>query len=143
MNRTTLNRLEEFFARAPFMKAGGVDVRTIQAAEEELRVAFVDDYRQFLSRYGGALVGPYPVYGLARADPMDVRLWSVVGVTEHFRKQAWPGADSSYVISMDHAGNPICIDGTGKVVSFDHDAGEMVDVARDFDSYLQHCLSGL
>lgn len=102
---------------------------------------FVDDYRQFLSQYGGAIVGPYPVYGLARAEPMDGRLWSVVQVTQHFRKQSWPGTDRVYVISMDHAGNPIGIDEAGKVVSFDHDAGEMVEVASSFDRYLQRCLA--
>ena len=85
-------------------------------------------------------MGPYPVFGLASAEPMDNRLWSVVNVTEHFRKQDWPGVDAAYVISMDHSGNPICVDGNGRVVSFDHDARELVNVSDDFDAYLRHCL---
>jgi cell wall assembly regulator SMI1 len=140
MNQAMLDLLDDFFAKEPFMKAGGVESPEIEAAEAALGVAFSEDYKQFLRRYGGAIVGAYPVYGLARAEPMDENLWSVVDVTEHFRKQSWPGTDRSYVISMDHAGNPIGINESGKAVCFDHDAGEMIEVASDVDAYLQRCL---
>ncbi len=83
------------------------------------------------------------IYGLARSELMDEKLWSVIGVTEYFRKQRWPGTAEAYVISMDHAGNPVCIDGIGRVVSFDHDAGEIIEVANDFESYLEKCFTRL
>ena len=141
MNQETISRLDSFFTAAPFMKGGGAQSSAIDDAEKALGVPFADDYRLFLGRYGGALVGPYPIYGLTRAEPMDVRLWSVVSVTEHFRKQQWPGVDSSYVVSMDLAGNPIFMDASGKVVSFDHDAGREFAVADDFSAYVKQCLA--
>jgi hypothetical protein len=41
---------------------------------------------------------------------------------------------------MDHAGNPIGVDGCGKLLTFDHDAGAKVEVACDFETYLLDCL---
>jgi cell wall assembly regulator SMI1 len=143
MKQVIVDRLDELFADEPFMKADGVDEFQVDAAQKTLGVIFSNDYRQFLTRYGGALVGSYPVYGLARAEPMDERLWSVVAVTQHFRKQSWPGVDRWYVISMDLAGNPIGIDESGKVVTYDHDSGELIEVAENFADYLEHRLSKL
>lgn len=143
MKQAIVDRLDELFADEPIMKAEGVDQSQVDAAQSALGAVFSDDYRQFLTRYGGALVGPYPVYGLARAEPMDERLWSVVTVTQHFREQSWPGVEHWYVISMDHAGNPIGIDQSGKVITYDHDAGEMIEVAESFERYLEHRLSKL
>lgn len=143
MKQLIVDRLDALFVADPFLKAGGVDESRIHAGEDAIGVAFTSDYRKFLSRYGGAMVGPYPIFGLARAEPMDEKLWSVVAVTRHFREQAWPGVDRWYVISMDHAGNPIGIDESGKVFSYDHDACETIEVAQDFESYLEHCLSML
>jgi cell wall assembly regulator SMI1 len=141
MRQVLLDRLDRLFASEPFLKGGGVDERKIDSAERALGVRFSEDYRKFLGTYGGALVGPYPVYGLTRAAPMDERLWSVLTVTRHFRDQSWPGAANSYVISTDHAGNPIGIDERGKVLSFDHDSGTMTEVAGDFAKYLERCLA--
>jgi cell wall assembly regulator SMI1 len=141
MKQSTLESLDRLFAEMPMMRAPSVGTAEIDSAQRTLGVTFSDDYREFLSRYGGAMVGPYPVYGLSRAEPMDTRLWSVVDVTEHFRQQSWPGSDKWYVISMDHAGNPVGIDPDGMAISFDHDAGEMVLVAESLDAYLQYCLA--
>jgi hypothetical protein len=143
MKQVIVDRLDELFADEPFMKAGVADDAKVDAAQEALGVVFSDQYRQFLKRYGGALVGPLPVYGVARSEPMDENLWSVVGVTQHFREQSWPGVEHWYVISMDHAGNPIGIDESGKVLIYDHDAGEMIELAEDFERYLERCLSKL
>lgn len=143
MKQAIQDRLDELFASDPFMKAGAVDEAKVDAAQQALGVVFSKEYWQFLKRYGGALVGPLPVYGVARAEPMDEELWSVVTVTRHFRKQSWPGVEHWYVISMDHAGNPIGIDESGKVLTYDHDAGETIELAEDFERYLERCLSKL
>jgi cell wall assembly regulator SMI1 len=143
MNKVILNRLNGFFEAEPFFKAGGVDEASIDAAQAELGVTFIDDYRQFLRIYGGALIGPYPVYGLARVEPMDESLWSVVTVTQHFRRQEWPEVGGWYVISMDHAGNPIGVDESGNVVTYDHDAGARALVAESFEDYLRQRLARL
>lgn len=143
MKQAIQDRLDKLFVDEPFMKAGGVAEAMIDAAQEALGVVFSREYRQFVKRYGGALVGPLPVYGIARAEPMDDELWSVVAVTRHFREQAWPGVEHWYVISMDHGGNPIGIDESGKVLTYDHDAGETIELAEDFELYLERCLSKL
>jgi hypothetical protein len=140
MKPSTIDLLNDFFARMPFMKGGKTSAAEIDIAEGALGVHFSADYRTFLEQFGGAIVGPYSVYGLRRAEPMDGFLWSVVSVTQHFRSEAWPGADGWYVISMDHAGNPIGVDNCGKLLTFDHDAGVMVEVASDFETYLLNCL---
>jgi hypothetical protein len=143
MNQIIFDRLDQLFVEEPILRASGASPHEIQAAEQTLGVVFSEDYRWFLHMYGGAVVGPYAIYGLSRSELMDEKLWSVVSVTEHFRKQSWPGTAGAYVISMDHAGNPIGIDETGRAVSFDHDAGEMIEVANDFGSYLESCLARL
>ncbi len=141
MRSTTLETLKDFFEHFPFMQGGTVDSDEIQAAEDLLRVHFVPDYYVFVENFGGALVGAYPLFGLRRADPMDDQLWSVITVTEHFRRQSWPGLDSAYVVSMDHSGNPIWVDSDGVLKSFDHDRGEPLTVAHDIESYLLACLA--
>jgi hypothetical protein len=140
MNQGIVDRLEKIFADDPLMKAEPVDAARMDAAEKILNVRFSTGYREFLARYGGALVGPYPIFGLARALPMDQKLWSVVSVTQHFRGQSWPGVDGWYVISIDHAGNPIGIEEGGKVFTYDHDAAEISEIAESFEGYLEGCL---
>jgi cell wall assembly regulator SMI1 len=140
MKQSTLDLLNDFFARFPFMKGGVASSAEIDSAESVLGVRFSEDYREFLERFGGAIVGPYPLYGLRRPEPMDAHLWSVVRVTEYYRSQLWPGTDNWYVISMDHAGNPIGVDDGGKLLTFDHDAGETIEVALNLESYLVECL---
>ncbi|TVT55152.1 MAG: SMI1/KNR4 family protein [Sedimenticola thiotaurini] len=140
MNADTLGALNHFFSKLPFMKAGTVSNGEIDFAENALGIKFATDYRVFISDFGGAMVGRCPIYGLRHAGPMDDNLWSVVDVTEHFRRQSWPGTDSWYIISMDHAGNPIGLDELGKVLCYDHDARDLIEVAPDFESYLLDCL---
>lgn len=141
MQQTALCRLKDFFDRLPFMRGGPVASDELQAAAQRLGVNFTPDYCEFVEKFGGALVGAYPLYGLSRAEPMDAQLWSVVQVTEHFRSQQWSGLESGYVVSMDHAGNPIWIDDEGVLRSFDHDNGESLVISQDLGSYLLDCLS--
>lgn len=140
MKLETLNKLVDFFGQWRFMQGGSVTSDDLRAAAQALGVQFSPDYCQFVERFGGAIVGPYPIYGLKRAEPMDAKLWSVVQVTNHFRSQQWPGLGSAYVISMDHAGNPIWIDSEGVLRSFDHDSGEYLVISPDLESYLVKCL---
>lgn len=140
MKTETLEKLNSFFEQEPLLKGEAVSEAEIGRAESALQVHFSDEYREFVTRFGGAILGPYPIYGLRRAEPMDDRLWSVVEVTNHFRTKAWPGSGSWYVISMDHSGNPIGVDSLGQLHSFDHDTGQMIEVAPDFETYLLACI---
>lgn len=112
----------------------------IAVAETELSCVFDDDYAAFLRRYGGATVGPFPVFGLRPVEAMG-EPWSVTEVTRQLREQAWAGTDQWYVISDDGFGNPIGLANDGRVMVSDHDAGQISQVARNFEEFLlKNCL---
>ena len=134
----TINRLDTKFTEFPIMRAADAPSEAeIVQAEQQIGVPFPDDYRQFLSRYGGAMVGPYPIFGLRPVEVMDVDLWSVLDVTRHYRSQEVPGTDHWAIISMDHAGNPIGMDRDGVIWIHDHDFGGLSPLARDFEDYVR------
>lgn len=136
MDAKTIEVLEKIFAEFPFMKASPAPTSEVRAAEQNAGITFDASYKDFVSRYGGAMVGALPVFGTRRADPMGESLWSVDEVTRNFREDGWPGAGEIYVISVDQAGNPIGVNEAGAVVSFDHDTGEMFLVAASFDDFI-------
>src|SRR6266496_3330558 len=106
MRPDTWQKLEEMFARHPIMKAESVPYEEIDACAANIVFQLDYDYREFIHRYGGAIVGRFPVYGLRKAKPMGKEAESFLAITHHFRRQRWPGVDKWAVISTDHAGNP-------------------------------------
>jgi SMI1 / KNR4 family (SUKH-1) len=102
-------------------------------------VKLAEDYKEFIRRYGGAIVGPFPIYGLREVEPMGDES-TLLEVTKIFRQQPWPGVENWAVISMDHAGNPVGLDAEGKVWISDHDFGAIQLLAPNFEAYLQRCL---
>src|SRR6266699_675666 len=99
MRHDTLQALDNLFRESPILKAEGVPTAEIAAAEAEIGAVLSDDYKDFLSRYGGAIVGPFPVFGLRRAAPMAADEGSFVDVTNFFRRQRWPGVEDWTIIS--------------------------------------------
>lgn len=66
MTPDTIDRLDAKL-EAPILRA--VDLPSeaeIVQAEREIGVPFPEDYRQFLLRYGGAMVGSHPAFGRSR-----------------------------------------------------------------------------
>lgn len=142
MTPDTLERLDEMFAESPVMRADDVpSVSEVDLASEDIGIQFSQDYREFILRYGGATVGPYPVFGLRACDIMDNDRWSVVEVTNEIRSSGIAGVSGWIVFSEDHSGNPIGMDADGKVWIFDHDFGGVAEMASDFEEYIRtHCL---
>jgi len=138
MNIETLTKLEQQFHEFPVVRAVEADVREeeIEDAERAVGFTFHPDYRLFLQKFGGAMVGAYPIFGLRQAEVMGDDMWSVVEMTRHFRAQRWPGADSSYIISMDGFGNPIGIFSDGTVRMYDHDSRESITLSTGFEEFL-------
>src|SRR5882762_9660815 len=128
MKEDTWKALEKMFCEHPILKAGPVPAEELCAAEAELGIPLTEDYREFVLRYGGAMVGAYPVFGLRRALPMGKDDGSFVNVTRPYRRQRWPGVDMWAVISTDHAGNPIGLDEHGKIWVCDHDARAVQEI---------------
>lgn len=142
MRDETWQALDDLFSRTPILKADAVESDEIAEAEREVGVVLNEDYKEFVRRYGGAIVGPFRVFGLRKAVPMGKNEASFVEVTKSFRRQRWPAVEKWAVISMDHGGNPVGLDAAGKVWISDHDAGAVQVIATSFEEYLRkNCLS--
>lgn len=134
-------RLEIEFAQFPILKVGTVTKEEIDSASLSLGIPFPEDYREFLLRYGGAIVGPYSIFGLRAVEPMGNQ-WSVTEVNQHYRAEKWPGVEKWLVISRDHAGNPMGIEKDGRVLVSDHDTGDISPIASSFEDFIRRqCLS--
>lgn len=141
MKETTWQAVNDMFTKAPIMKSEPVDLAEILAAEAVIGVKLSSDYKEFVARYGGAIVGPFRIYGLRKAEPMGNNEESFVEITKHFRRQGWPGVEHWAIVSMDHSGNPVGLDPAGKVWISDHDTRTVQLLAEDFERYLtMYCL---
>lgn len=142
MKPETWKRLDRQFAQDLAIAGQAITVaretpsnEEIAAAAESIGCVFDPDYVAFLRRYGGAIVGSLPVFGLRPVEVMGV-VWSVVEVTRRYRDQKWPGTADWYVISEDGYGNPIGIDPDGQVMVSDHDHGDIATLAPNFEDFL-------
>lgn len=142
MRQDTLMRLRKEFQEFPIIVANSFPtVNEIEQASIELGIPFPNDYVQFLQEFGGATVGPYPIFGLRPVSVMGDEEWSVVKMTKFYRAQPVPGTDKWVVFSEDHAGNPIGFDAKGVVWIHDHDFGGIAQLAESFEDYLRkRCL---
>lgn len=141
MRQETWSALDDLFAEYPFLKAEGVPNKEIVFASQTLGIPFDPDYIEFIHRYGGAIVGPYRVYGLRRAEAMGIREGSVIDQTLRVWQEDWLGVDNWLIISGDHAGNPFGLDKAGTVWLSDHDFGEVVRIADNFEDFIRRvCL---
>ena len=118
------------------MKAGPVPRSEIDSALGNYRFSLSEDYLAFVERYGGAIVGPYPIYGLRMAPPMGREEKSALDITSRFVEQGWRGVENWLIISSDHSGNPIGLASDGKIWISDHDHGQVTVVAESFDGFL-------
>jgi hypothetical protein len=141
MRTEILGALEAKFAKHPVLMAGPVPAVEIADLERNLGYPLPLDYKLFVERFGGAVVGPYSIFGLRASEAMGEDESSALMITRRFRDQQWPGADSWLVISMDHAGNPFGLDKDGRVWISDHDAGVVEKVAESFEGFVRsRCL---
>jgi SMI1 / KNR4 family (SUKH-1) len=141
MTQDTWQKIDGIFQEHPVLRADEVPYEEIDDAAVQAGFQLDADYREFVHRYGGAIVGPYPVYGLRKAHVMGRKEGSVFDLTRDFRGKRWPGVNEWLVFSMDHAGNPVGFDKDGKVWISDHDAGVVDVIAKSFEDYLRkRCL---
>jgi hypothetical protein len=142
MMTDTIARLDIDLGDSPVLRAHTLpSVADVDSAEQQIGVPFPPDYRQFLLLFGGAMVGPYPVFGLRPVEVMGDDEWSVIDVTQRFRKNMVPGCEKWVVFSKDHAGNPVGLDATGAVWIHDHDFGGISPLAANFEEYVRvRCL---
>jgi hypothetical protein len=75
------------------------------------------DYRAFVLRYGGGIVGSSPIYGLRKAGWTGTISGNSTAptVTEWFREKKWSGVEGWLIFSVDQGGNPIGLAADGAV----------------------------
>lgn len=141
MRDQTWSAIDEKFRKYPSLRAEGVTYEEIDAASAGLGFSLDPDYREFVHRYGGAIVGPYPIFGLRKAEAMGRREMSAFEITAHYRKQGWRGVQDWLIVSADHAGNPIGLASDNKIWISDHDFGQVTVIADSFENYIRNqCL---
>ena len=138
MMEETWERLDKDFRRWLQAKATPVDAAEFDKAM--LSYVPIDrDYREFVLRYGGAIVGPNPIYGLRKPEFMgtvDGRA-TAPEVTQWFRGKNWAGIDQWLIFSIDQGGNPIGFATDGTVwLSDQTDFRQVLQIASDFEDYL-------
>ena len=145
MTTDTWRRLEEDYADVPEARGTGnpVTEEEIRETEATLGLTIPDDYREVLLRWGGTMVGSYPLYGLRPVEIMG-NSWSLVERTQRYRATDWPGIGDWLVISTDGYGNPIGMDPQGRVLRSEHDgAFQITELAPSFEAFLRKYAFGL
>ena len=93
MNAETWRALDRLFKKSPILRAATAPSREeVLKSLEQLGRPAHEDYVEFVERYGGATVGPLPIFGLRVSETMG-KPWHVVEVNEGYRAQRWPGVD--------------------------------------------------
>lgn len=136
MRADTLQELERDRERYPMLYGTPAVEEIIEEASEQIGMPFPNEYREFLTRFGGAIVGAYPVFGVTPVEELGNR-WSVVDINRTYRDDQWPGISEWLIVSADHAGNPIGIVPDGTVWLSDHDFGEIVPIATSFEDFIR------
>ena len=139
MNEDTWQRIDERFRRRPQARASPVDPAEFDGAMQGLAQKLDPDYREFVLRYGGGLVGPNPIYGLRKAEWMGTigEVSTAPDLTRLYREKRWPGVEHWFIFSIDQGGNPIGFAPDGTVWLSDQlDYQQIVQLASNFEDYL-------
>lgn len=131
-----MNEMEELYG-------GPCNLDEIKMAEKILNTRFNPDYKEFLCKYGGGIVGSHYIYGLKKISLMGDKLWSVIQNTQFYKEtQKWPGIGEWYIISDDGRGNPIGCKPDGSIWLSDHDSEfEQIKLAESFEGFLHKLLT--
>lgn len=128
--------LDLVFNQHPILMAGPVHPSEVPSLERYAGFQLPQDYKTFVVEYGGAIVGPYPIYGLRRAEPMGMKDESARAVTERYKAQMAPGIEKWLIISMDLSGSPIGIVPSGEIWISDVEWGIVERMSPTFSSFL-------
>ena len=137
MSEETWQLLDALFQRHPVLVAGPAPVEEVNAATALLGMPLPVDLREFICRYGGAMVGAYPILGVRQAEVMGEGAWSIVEVNRRYQSEGWPHVSEWLVFTIDLAGNPVGLAPDGTVWEYDHDFGGVSRVAQSFEGFLR------
>jgi len=136
-----IKKLEDYFSREENKLFIGqpVENKVIESAEKQLNVKFDNDYKEFITRFGGSYIG-LPIYAFNNCEMLSNE--TVIDLTLDFRgtylvDNRFPLIQESYVISMSGNGDPVIISPHGKVEIYYHDNNEKEILADSFQELLQ------
>ena len=138
MDQTTWVIIDVGFKRWPSSKASPVDPAEFDTAMQPYG-PFDPDYREFVLRYGGGMVGAVPIYGLRKAEFMGTigGNGTAPELTLLFTTKRWPGIAEWFIFSVDQGGNPIGFNKDGTVwLSDQTDFRQIVQLASSFEDFL-------
>ena len=133
MEKSTIEKINDFFANNMIAKGTPSNLDEIVHAEKELGIKFDKDYVYFLLNFGGSLKKNKEIYGLHNSELMGEE--SIISLTKRFREEGNEHLDW-LIIGTDYAGNPIGISKEGKVLLQDYDNGELNVLAESFEDYI-------
>jgi hypothetical protein len=139
MNEKTWALIDEQYIRFPETRASAVSITDFVSAMKPYGQLVDPDYREFILRYGGGIVGPHPIYGLRKAKSMGMLYGKGTApeLTQAFRDMRWPGVNEWLIFSVDHGGNPIGFAKDQTVwLSDQMDYPQIVKMASGFEDYL-------
>lgn len=141
MEPTIASALDSHFSIWPDASGEPVGEAEIAAAEASLGMSFPAEYREFVARYGGGVVGDTDIVGLRAAPFMGEGSPGVVEETLRWRRQM-PQLADWLVIAVDGGGNPIGFSPRGPaVLVFDHDFGGLIELAPSFNVFVRELLA--
>src|SRR6266508_6449159 len=108
MSPQTRDRLARWFSAWPGAMAGVASEAEVAAVESVLGARLPDDYREFVLRYGGAVVGREEILGVRRPPLGGPDLGSppVVAYTLHMRGHLPAEYGAMIVVAVEN-GNPV------------------------------------
>lgn len=139
MKKELLDALSKLFSENPILASDSVPSQEIDSLEAAVGFALPEDYKEFVAKYGGGIVGSFCIYGLRASHAMAQNDASAMEVTRRFRKFGWEGVSNWLVFSMDLGGSPIGFDSDGKVWISDHESREIRNIAQSFEDFLLKC----
>jgi hypothetical protein len=139
MNNNTWDMINERFQRRPQARAAAIAAEDFDRLMAIFKPNIDPDYREFVLRYGGGIVGADSIYGLRRAEWMGTigGKDTAPDITQWFRDRNWPGIRDWLIFTVDQGGNPIGLAPDQTVWLSDQlDFKQIVQVASGFEDYL-------
>lgn len=136
MNEQTWDLINQKYQQFRTYRASGIDGSEFDQSFAGFPATV--DYREFVLRYGGGLVGTYPIYGLRLAEAMGTigKQSTAPDITRFFRNREWPAVENWLVFSVDQSGNPVGMAADGTVWISDVAFGQVQKLAETFEDFL-------
>ena len=137
MNKETWKMIEQFYLKYRNAYASPVKPELFDSLVQPYCANLDPDYREFVLRYGGGLVGSDAIYGLREAKMIGRPYGKATApeLTQLFRDKNWPGVANWFIFTIPN-GNPVGFEKDGTVWISDINFGQISQLAENFEDYL-------